>query len=71
MYIKGVLRFRETLTIYMLVHPIHVSIYYLHLIILINDCFVRVCIWVLGFTNYRLLEHSWTPLSFALWIVAK
>ena len=31
---------------------------------------VRVCIWILGFTNWRLLKHSWAPMSFALKIVA-
>ena len=32
---------------------------------------VGVCIWGLGFMNWRLLERSTTPLSFVLWIVAK
>ena len=32
---------------------------------------VMVCTRVLGFTNWRLLEHSWGHLSFTLWIVAK
>ena len=33
--------------------------------------YFRVCIWLLGFTNWRLLEHAWAPLSFALQIMAK
>jgi hypothetical protein len=32
---------------------------------------VRVCIWVVGFTSWRLLECSLAPLSFPLWIVVK
>ena len=32
---------------------------------------VCVCSWVLGSTNWRLLESSWAPLSFSLWIVVK
>ena len=27
--------------------------------------------WVFVFINWRLLERSWAPLSFVLWVVAK
>jgi hypothetical protein len=43
------------------------------MVIALNDYLVHSC-WAFGFqvfTNGRLLEHSWAPLSLRIWIMAK
>ena len=55
-------------------HPIHIFICGRQLVMSSSTTLfihVKVCSRVLHFTNWRTLEHSWAPLSFSLWIVAK
>ena len=71
---KGALRFRENFDNRCQFHGIHIFIHCCHTVIVsMTTLFilVRVSVWVPHFINWRLLEHSWAPSSFVLWVVAK